>query len=46
MDNTYCSLSPWMARAGQPSCRRYLVMSSATRLVPTKIRTLAFSEEI
>lgn len=43
---TYCSLSPWIARAGHPSVRRYFVRSSAIRLVPTKMRTLAFSELI
>ena len=41
-----CCLSPWIARAGHPSWRRYFVKSSAVRLVPTKIKTLAFSWEI
>jgi hypothetical protein len=41
-----CCLSPWMANAGHPSCLKNLVKSSATRLVPTKIKTLAFSCEI
>ena len=37
----YYSLSPCIASAGQPSMRRYLVISSATSFVPTKINALA-----
>ena len=41
-----CSLSPWIASAGQPSPRSQLVSSSAVRLVATKMSTRSFSDEM